>query len=156
VINLIGQAESKLDTKGRFLFPAKYKGQLKELVNEGFVLKRSIYKKCLELFTMEGWKSESAILNKLNLFKRKNAIFVTKFMAGVRLVELDNAGRLLVSKDLMQYGGLSKNIVLTSVKNKIEIWDKEAYEIFVAFETEQEQEDLANLAEEVLGNFDNE
>ncbi|MBN2615664.1 MAG: hypothetical protein JXR71_08210, partial [Bacteroidales bacterium] len=99
MLNVLGTYEAKLDTKGRFMFPAPYKTQLGEEVQKGFVVKRSIFKKCLEIFTMEQWNQESAMVSKLNMFKKRNAEFVTKFMAGVKPVELDGNGRLLLPKD---------------------------------------------------------
>ena len=152
MLNVLGTYEAKVDTKGRFMFPAPYKSQLGEEGKMGFVVKRSIFKKCLELFTMEQWNQESAMVSKLNMFKKRNAEFVTKFMAGVKPVELDGNGRLLLPKDLLNYGGISKQIVLTSVVNRIEIWDKEAYENAV----EYNPDDFANLAEEVMGEFETE
>lgn len=149
---LLGTYEAKLDAKGRFMFPSPFKNQMKEEAQNGFVVKRSIFKKCLELFPMENWQSESAMVSKLNMFKKKNAEFVTKFMAGVKPVELDGAGRLLIPKDLQKYGGISKEIVLTSVANRIEIWDKTAYENAV----EYDPDDFASLAEEVMGDLETE
>jgi MraZ protein len=46
-------------------------------------------------------------------------------MAGVRNVELDNAGRIQIPKDLVNYAGISKNLVISSSINRMEIWDKE-------------------------------
>lgn len=152
MLNVLGTYEAKVDTKGRFMLPAPYKTQLTEEVQKGFVVKRSIFKKCLELFTMEQWNQESAMVSKLSMFKKRNAEFVTKFMAGVKPVELDGNGRLLLPKDLLNYGGISKQIVLTSVVNRIEIWDKEAYESAV----EYDPDDFANLAEDVMGEFETE
>ena len=152
MLNVLGTYEAKVDPKGRFMLPAPYKTQLGEEAQKGFVIKRSIFKKCLELFTMEQWNQESAMVSKLNMFKKRNAEFVTKFMAGVKPVELDGNGRLLLPKDLLNYGGISKQIVLTSVVNRIEIWDKEAYESAV----EYDPDDFANLAEDVMGEFETE
>jgi MraZ protein len=149
---LLGTYEAKIDVKGRFMFPAPFKNQMKDEVNAGFVIKRSIFKKCLELFPMESWQQESAVVSKLNMFKKKNAEFVTKFMAGVKIVELDNSGRLLIPKDLLSYGEISKEIVLTSVVNRIEIWDKKAYEKAVDYDPDE----FADLAEEVLGDLETE
>lgn len=149
---LLGTYEAKLDAKGRFMFPSPFKNQMKEEVQKGFVIKRSIFKKCLELFPKENWQSESAMVSKLNMFKKKNAEFATKFMAGVKPVELDGAGRLLIPKDLQKYGGISKEIVLTSVANRIEIWDKTAYENAVDYDPD----DFADLAEEVMGDLETE
>ena len=128
----------------------QYKNQMGEESKQGFVIKRSIFKKCLELFPNKEWQKETTMLNKLNLFKKKNAEFVTKFMAGVKPVELDGSGRLLIPKDLLNYGGISKEIVLTSVVNRIEIWDKAAYENAVDYDPD----DFANLAEDVMGELE--
>jgi MraZ protein len=150
MIKPLGNSEVKLDAKGRFLLPARYREILGDTVKEGFVLKRSIFKKCLELFTLENWEHESAMVNKLNMFKKKNSVFATQFMAGVRVVELDNSGRLLIPKDLLRYGGLTKNIVLTEINKRIEIWDKAEYERFIA----EERDNFGDLAEEVMSDLD--
>ncbi len=150
MVNILGTYECKVDAKGRFMFPAPYKNQMGEASKQGFVIKRSIFKKCLELFPLEHWQEETSMVSKLNMFKKKNAEFVTKFMAGVKPVELDGSGRLLIPKDLQTYGGIKKEIVLTSVVNRIEIWDKTAYEKAVDYDSD----DFADLAEEVMGEFE--
>ena len=86
------------------------------------------------------------------MFKKKNAEFATKFMAGVKPLDLDVTGRLLIPKDLISYSGITKEIVLTSVVNRIEIWDKAAYEKAVDYDPD----DFAKLAEEVMGEFETE
>lgn len=144
---IIGTYECKVDVKGRLMFPASLKTQVISAITEGFVVKRSIFMKCLELYPMEEWKLESARINKLNRFKKKNVDFIRKFMAGVKLVELDNAGRILIPKDLINYGGIKKEIVLASVVNKIEIWDKAEYESSISYDPDE----FADLAEEVMG-----
>ena len=152
MVNVLGTYECKVDAKGRFMFPVQFKTQLGDTLKQGLVIKRSIFKKCLELFPDENWQEESKMVNKLNMFKKKNAEFVTKFMAGVKLVDLDRTGRLLLPKDLTSYSGITKEIVLTSVGNRLEIWDKAAYEKAVDFDPD----DFAKLAEEVMGEFETE
>lgn len=147
MINILGTYECKLDLKGRLMFPVQFKTQMGEAVSQGFVIKRSIFKKCLEVFPTSHWQEETAQVSKLNMFKKKNAEFITKFMAGVKPLELDGTGRMLIPKDLMKYGGITKEVVLTSVVNRIEIWDKDAYEKAVDFDPD----DFADLAEEVMG-----
>ena len=73
-------------------------------------------------------------------------------MAGVKPLDLDGTGRLLIPKDLISYSGITKEIVLTSVVNRIEIWDKTAYEAAVDYDPD----DFADLAEEVMGEFQTE
>lgn len=152
MINIIGTFECKVDQKGRFMFPASYKNQLGEETEMGFVIKRSIFRKCLELYPMEEWKSESKRINMLNRFRKKNVDFIRKFMAGVKITTLDGTSRLLIPRDLIKYGEIKKEIVLASVVNKIEIWDKEEYEKAVDYDPDE----FADLAEEVMGETDNE
>lgn len=150
MINILGTYECKVDAKGRLMFPVAFKNQMGDATKQGFVIKRSIFKKCLELFPIKQWQDESSMVSRLNMFKKKNAEFVTKFMAGVKPAELDGSGRLLIPKDLLKYGGINKEIVLTSVVNRIEIWDKTAYEQAVEYDAD----DFANLAEDVMGEFE--
>lgn len=152
MVSVLGTYECKVDSKGRFMFPIQFKGQLGDAVKQGMVIKRSIFKKCLELFPMENWQEESKMVNKLNMFKKKNAEFATKFMAGVKPIDLDGTGRLLIPRDLISYSGITKEIVLTSVANRIEIWNKTAYEQAVDYDPD----DFADLAEEVMGEFETE
>ncbi len=149
VKEVLGNAEVKLDAKGRFLLPVRYRNILGDTVKDGFILKRSIFKKCLELFTMENWERESAMIEKLNMFKKKNSIFATQFMAGVRVIEPDNNNRLLIPKDLLQYGGLKKVLVLTETNKRIEIWDKDEYERFI----QSDNDGFGELAEDVMGDL---
>ena len=94
-------------------------------MNDGFVIKKSVFYKCLELYPKAEWREEMNGIDKLNRFVKKNVDFIRRFMAGVKPVDLDNNARLLIPKDLMTFAGISKNIVMTSQINKIEIWDKE-------------------------------
>lgn len=87
-------------------------------------------------------------INKLNRFKKKNNDFIRRFTAGVKIVEVDGNGRLLIPKDLVGFAGITKEVVLSSAVNIIEIWDKPSYETAI----DEAADDFADLAEEVMGN----
>ena len=89
-------------------------------------------------------------VNKLNRFKKKNNDFIRRFTAGLKQVEVDAAGRLLIPKDLVAFSGITKEIVVSSAINIIEIWDKDKYEKAIDDATG----DFADLAEEVMGQDD--
>lgn len=148
MLNLIGTYECKIDAKGRLLLPAKLKKQLEAHVEEGFVLKRSVFQPCLELYPMQEWQVLMQKVNGLNRFKKKNNDFIRRFTAGVKIIEVDGNGRLLVPKDLHTFAGLEKEIVLSSAINIVEIWDKSKYEHAI----DEAADDFADLAEEVMGN----
>jgi len=148
VINLIGTYECKADAKGRVLFSAALKKQLQPFLNEGFVIKRAVFQPCLELYSMGEWRLMMAKINKLNRFVKKNNDFIRRFTAGVKLVEFDAAGRVLIPKDLCDFAGIKKQVVLSSAVHIIEIWDKDNYEKAI----DAAAVDFADLAEEVMGN----
>lgn len=149
MVNLIGTYECTLDSKGRMLLPSGLKKQMDTLLQEGFVLKRSVFQPCLELHPMTEWNQVMSKINKLNRFVKKNNDFIRQFTAGLKNVEIDTSGRLQISKDLIQFAKLEKNIVVAAAINVIEIWDKNLYEDSVNVN----DLDFANLAEEVMGNI---
>ena len=148
VVNLIGTYECKADMKGRLLMPAPAKKQLAAVLQDGFVLRRSVFQPCLELYPMAEWNLLMQKVNKLNRFVKKNNDFIRRFTAGVKVVELDVSGRLLIPKDLHSFAGISKEVVLSSAVNIIEIWDKQRYEKAI----DDAAIDFAELAEDVMGN----
>ena len=148
MVNLIGTYECKVDAKGRLMVPAPIKKQLTPVLQEGFVLKRSVFQRCLELYPMAEWNKHMEGLDKLNRFVARNNEFIRKFTAGVKFIEVDTNGRLLIPKDLLSYAEIDKDIVLASAIKIIEIWDKEKYENSVL----SSDDDFADLAEEVMGN----
>ncbi len=150
MINLTGTYECKADAKGRLMMSSAFKKQLSPVLQEGFVVKRAVFQPCLELYPMQEWNEVMSKMNKLNRFVKKNNDFIRRFTAGVKVVELDTSGRLLIPKDLCQFAGIKKQIVLSSAINIVEIWDKDNYEKAI----DDAAMDFASLAEEVMGNSD--
>ena len=144
---LIGTYECKIDVKGRLLIPSAFKKQLASVVKKGFVLKRAVFQNCLELYPLNQWEELITKVNSLNRFKKKNNDFIRRFTAGVKFVELDGNGRLLIPKDLIEFSNISKEVTLSSSVNIIEIWDKEKYEESIS----EAKLDFPSLAEEVMG-----
>lgn len=129
------------------MIPVTLKNQMSPALNEGFVIKRSVFQSCLELYPMTEWNLLMERMNRKNRFKKKNNDFIRRFSAGVRIVEIDTAGRLLIPKNLMAIAGIDKDVVLSSAINIIEIWDKDSYERVL----DETAEGFAELAEEVMG-----
>ena len=149
--SFIGTYECKADAKGRIMVPSVLKKQMSSALQDGFVIKRAVFQTCLELYPMAEWNALMAKVNTLNRFKKKNNDFIRVFTAGVRVVELDSTGRLLIPKDLLGLSEIQKEVVLASAVNIIEIWDKKNYEKAI----NDAISDFADLAEEVMGQEDN-
>jgi len=149
-MHLIGVYECRLDSKSRLMLPKAFKKQLLSSLDSPFILKRSVFHQCLELFPMDEWNKVVLNINKLNRFVKKNNDFIRMFTAGVKVEDLDVTGRLLIPKDLQSYASIEKTVVLSSSANMIEIWDKNSYEFIINNDTV----DFASLAEDVMGSQD--
>jgi MraZ protein len=148
--SVIGGHDCTLDAKGRVLLPGAIKRQLSDVVHQGFVIKRSFFQSCLELYPRPVWDKQMRQISKLNRFIKKNNDFVRLFMAGVREVELDSAGRLQIPRDLVVFAGMKTDIVISSLTEILEIWDKDKYESQM---NASESIDREKLAEEVMGSI---
>nr|MCR5000870.1 division/cell wall cluster transcriptional repressor MraZ [Lachnospiraceae bacterium] len=106
----------------RLIVPAKFREQL----GEAFVITNG-NDGCLNIYTREDWET---FLEKLQLLPNNgdSRKLKRKLVAQANDVELDKQGRILVPPALREHAGLSKDVVLAGVIDKIEIWDKDRWE----------------------------
>ena len=145
--HFIGTYECKADEKGRIMLPVSLKKQLSDKLKSGFVIKRAVFNSCLELYPLKEWDELMLRINKLNRFNKKNIDFIRRFTAGVRQIDIDISGRILIPKDLINHAKITKDIVVSSAVNILEIWDKSLYEEAI----DDAKGDFGNLAEDVMG-----
>ncbi len=150
--HFIGTYACKADIKGRIMLPSALKKQLSSKLDKGFVLKRAVFNHCLELYPLLEWEGLMNRINKLNRFNKKNIDFIRRFTAGVRFIQIDVSGRILIPKDLIIHAQISQNIVVSSAVNILEIWDKVLYEKAI----NDAKTDFGDLAEEVMGSNNDE
>ncbi|MEO1485154.1 MAG: division/cell wall cluster transcriptional repressor MraZ [Bacteroidota bacterium] len=149
--HIIGQHDCKADAKGRVILPVSLKNKLLPVVNEGFVIKRSVFQQCLELYPKHEFDELMKKVMKKSKINRKYDAFVRNFVAGMKEVSIDgDTGRLQIPKNLVEFAGIGKEVVLNAVFDKIEIWDKAKYEKVLA----EGEKDYADLAEEIFEDDD--
>jgi MraZ protein len=146
--HFLGEFDCKLDAKGRMMIPSSLKKQLPEAEREGLVINRG-FEKHLVIYTKKEWDNITEELSKLNAYEKKSRDFIRYFTRGATELSLDSANRILFPKALMEYAGISGEVILSCVLNKIEVWAKDAYES----QMDNEPENFANLAEEVMGSM---
>ena len=146
---LIYNGECKADSKGRVMLPVGLKKELAPMLNAGFVLKKNPFHECLDLFPKAEWDKEMEEVLELNRNIKKNDVYVRMFLNGVKPVEIDGTGRLLIPKDLIAFANFKKEIVVASQINKVEIWDKATYTEWVR--KQNEEQDFGDLTEDVRG-----
>jgi MraZ protein len=144
---LTGEFDCKLDAKGRMMIPAGLKKQLPEADSEGLVINRGL-EKYLVIYTKKEWDKKLDELSKLNEYDRKSLQFIRFFTAGATNLLPDAAGRVNLPKNLLDFAGITGEVVLSCMLNKVEVWDKKAHQEMI----NNEPENFAELAEEVMGN----
>jgi MraZ protein len=143
--NLHGEYACKLDAKGRLIIPAALKKQLPKAAKDVFFINRG-FEKCCVLYPANEWELIAAEINKLSDYIKKEREFKRYFLRGASMLEMDNASRVLLPKTLLEYAGITTEVMLLAYGNKIEIWSKAAYEKMLS----EEPEDFSALAEEVM------
>ena len=138
----LGEYEVSMDTKGRFLVPSGFRKQLPEAGEASFIMSRGMGK-VITLYTREAWTKFSNKLSQLSEFNPNVAHFVRVMRGGATEVQLDSAGRMLIPKPLQEYAGLDKDLVFSTLDDKVEIWDKDTYYNHIA-QTSANIEDLAS------------
>ena len=99
--------------------PAK----LREDIGEKFIITKGL-DGCLFGFSKQEWENFEEKLKTLPLTNKNARDFVRFFLSGAIIEELDKQGRFLIPANLKEYANLDKEIVITGVGTRIEIWDK--------------------------------
>lgn len=134
-----------MDAKGRIMLPKALVAQLPDDSKEQLVVNCG-FEKCLVLYTKDEWNRITTELNKLNTFIKENRDFLRLFNRGANILTTDANGRILIPKNLQEYGGLKSDVVFVTNSSKIELWDKANYEA----EMNKNPEQYSELAERVM------
>jgi MraZ protein len=137
--------ECKLDAKGRLVLPARIKANLPESSPNELVLRRG-FEPCLVLYPMLEYKKIFSRIASLNEFNEEYRALQRNFFRGNAEVELDNAGRFLIPKNMLSYAGLDKEVIVVGMGNRVEIWSPQKYEDFLI----SDPSEFSKLAEKFL------
>lgn len=146
----IGEYRAKVDDKGRIVFPSAFKAGFDPGLGLRFVIKKSLFSNCLEMYTYSEWEAGSeAVRSKLNFFNREHARFWREYMRDTAEVAPDGkVGRMLIPKALLEKAGIGvgSEVIFSGSNHIIEIWPKDAYEA-----QKLSSEEFVALAEKILG-----
>ena len=118
----MGEYSHTIDTKGRLIIPSRFREEL----GETFVVTKGLDGR-LFVFSDEEWKAFEIKLKSLPLTNKNARQFARFFVAGATPCELDKQGRILLPATLREFAGLEKDVVLTGMLNRIEIWSKDKW-----------------------------
>lgn len=134
---LLGEYHHNLDPKGRMAIPVKFR----EKLISGAIVTRGL-DNCLFVFANKEWEELAQKLVALPLAQANSRAFVRLMLAGATDVALDGQGRILIPDYLRKYAGLSKEVIVAGLYNRIEIWDQETWDRYKQ-KTEAASEDIA-------------
>lgn len=140
---LNGEFNHSIDAKGRLIIPSKFR----ESLGEHFVITKGM-DGCLFVYPDDEWSAFEEKLRELPLTNKKARDFKRFFLGSAVDGELDKQGRVLISSALRAYAGLEKEVVLAGVLDKIEIWDKKAWDAH-SEEVEADIDDIASDMEDL-------
>ncbi|OGG45437.1 cell division/cell wall cluster transcriptional repressor MraZ [Candidatus Kaiserbacteria bacterium RIFCSPHIGHO2_01_FULL_50_13] len=115
---LIGEYEHTLDEKKRVSLPKAFQKTL----GKKLVMTRGL-DSCLFLFARDAWERVAEKLQSLSFAEANTRGFNRFLLSGAVEVEVDSAGRILVSDHHKQFAGLKKAVVFAGVSDRVEIWD---------------------------------
>lgn len=138
---LLGTYTPKIDQKGRMALPAKMRAQL----GEGMVMARG-QEKCVYLLPQSEFRRIAARIQRASMGNKATRSYLRVFLSGAVEGEPDKQGRILVPQTLRSYAGLGSDIVVIGVGTRAEIWNKEAWDAYLA----DQEEGYSDIADDVL------
>lgn len=121
----IGEYQHTIDTKSRIIMPSKFR----EGLGEKFILTKGL-DNCLFVYSLEEWSNFENKLRTLPIADKAAREFIRFFFSGAAECEVDKQGRILIPSNLREFAKLDKEIVITGVSTRIEIWSKENWEAY--------------------------
>jgi MraZ protein len=134
---LLGEFKHNLDSKNRLTIPSKLRMEL----GEKPVLTRGL-DGCLFIYPNRDWQLFSEKISNLPLGQKKARDFKRFMLSGASEIEIDEMGRILIPDPLKKYAKLGKSIVVIGVQDRIELWDENAWNKYIA-ESEKLSGDIA-------------
>jgi MraZ protein len=128
-----GEYPSTLDKQGRFVMPVGIRKQMPE--DECvFAIARG-KDKCLYLYPVEAWEEQKKNLKAVNTNDDMGRAYVMLSLRGSQIVSVDAGGRFPIPQQLIQYAGLTKDIVIHAELEKFAIYSKEYFDKFFEIKT---------------------
>ncbi len=139
----IGEYSHTIDTKKRLAIPSKFRKELggKAIITRGL-------ENCLVVYPMKEWQALAKKLGTLPNTQVDARGFARIMLAGAMDVRLDNLGRILIPDYLKNYASLKRNIVVTGLFNRLEIWDEKKWQEYKK-KTEMAVGDIAERLKEL-------
>lgn len=120
------KSEHSLDSKGRLNFPSRFREVLSQYGSEALMI--TTWGKHLRAYPVSEWEIIEDKLLDQGKEQPRLASFIRLVLSGVTECNLDKQGRILLSAPLRSETQIGKDVILTGMRDWVEIWDKEAWQ----------------------------
>lgn len=127
----LGTYTPRLDDKGRMILPAKYRDKLAD----GLVVTRG-QERCLVIYAQADFNERAARLQSSPTTSKAVRDHQRMFLSGASDEKPDKQGRVTIPQMLRTYAGLSSDCTVIGAGDRVEVWDTQAWNDYLA-ETEQ-------------------
>ena len=117
---LKGNFSQTMDVKGRMSFPQK----LRDEIGDRFIVTKGL-DGCLFVYSLENFEVICEKLRAIPMIRGR--AIQRNIMSWATEVEADKQGRILIPQNLREQAGLVKDIIVTGVFDRCEIWDKQRF-----------------------------
>ncbi|MDD5355522.1 MAG: division/cell wall cluster transcriptional repressor MraZ [Candidatus Omnitrophica bacterium] len=121
-----GEYYHQLDRKGRLVLPAKIREAAKNNFVDKFFITRGL-DKCLFMLSEDEWKSQEQKFKAMPFTKSESRKFNRIYFSGAAEIIFDSQGRILIPSYLKEFAGISRDVIIIGVSNRIEIWAKDVW-----------------------------
>lgn len=123
----LGTYTPRLDEKSRLILPAKFREELAE----GLVLTRG-QERCIYVFSAREFERVHEQMRSAPLSSRQARDYIRVFLSGASDEVPDKQGRVTVPAPLRQYAGLDRDVTVIGAGTRVEIWDSESWNAYLA------------------------
>ena len=123
----LGTYTPRLDEKSRLILPAKFREELAE----GLVLTRG-QERCIYVFSARECERVHEQMRSAPLSSRQARDYIRVFLSGASDEVPDKQGRVTVPAPLRQYAGLDRDVTVIGAGTRVEIWDSESWNTYLA------------------------
>ena len=116
-----------LDGKGRLTIPTKYRNTITDQSNGSMVVTMDTEEKSLLLYPSTIWATIEKKINDLPSFSKNHRRIQRILIGHAEDLDIDSAGRILLSKPLRLAADMTKKITLIGQGQKFEIWNEDTW-----------------------------
>ncbi len=121
-----GATKVTLDAKGRLAIPTRYRERIATRCDGQLVVTLD-KDHCLLVYPLPDWEEIERKLVRLPSLQKRTREMQRIMLGYATEVDVDGAGRILLSRELREVAGLERQAMLIGQGHKFELWDEERW-----------------------------